>query len=341
MKRKQIIIALGLIGMTLSMFAQDIHFSQFYNSPLTLNPALTGKINGKFRVAANYRNQWYNVVNGHSPYVTYAGSFDMPIKFKSGDAIGVGLQVFKDDQGDGAYSNLTFMASFAYHKVLDRKSNHTLTVGIQGGYIQKQLGINNFVFADQVGGIDGTTLIYNESQEQLAQGSKGAGEMQVGLMYTGRFNNKSTFYIGGSAFNLLSHEASFLEGESFKIPRRYVGHAGLELVLSKRLAVIPSIIYMRQAKASELNVGTAFGFYFDDKRTTGLYLGGYVRPKDAAIAYMAIEFAGIKIGASYDFATSDVQDAANYNGSYEMSLIYTFNVIPLPSPGSLLYNPRF
>ena len=34
--------------------AQDPNFSQFFASPLTLNPAMTGLFDGTFRVAGNY-----------------------------------------------------------------------------------------------------------------------------------------------------------------------------------------------------------------------------------------------------------------------------------------------
>ena len=46
-----------------SVQAQDPAFSQFFASPLTLNPALTGKFNGTLRVAGNYRNQWPQINN--------------------------------------------------------------------------------------------------------------------------------------------------------------------------------------------------------------------------------------------------------------------------------------
>ena len=61
--------------------AQDVHFSQYYAAPLTLNPALTGLVNGVFRASFNYRNQWFNIptLNTIAPYQTYQASFDMPL----------------------------------------------------------------------------------------------------------------------------------------------------------------------------------------------------------------------------------------------------------------------
>ncbi|MFN5930178.1 MAG: type IX secretion system membrane protein PorP/SprF, partial [Sphingobacteriales bacterium] len=45
--------------------AQDPHFSQFFASPLTLNPANTGNFSGRLRVAGNYRNQWPDFGNAY------------------------------------------------------------------------------------------------------------------------------------------------------------------------------------------------------------------------------------------------------------------------------------
>ena len=75
MKKTFLIITL-LISFYFQANAQDPHFSQFFASPLTLNPALTGKFDGVVRVAGNYRNQWpaFNNV-----YTTYTASVDFAI----------------------------------------------------------------------------------------------------------------------------------------------------------------------------------------------------------------------------------------------------------------------
>jgi len=41
--------------------AQDFHYSQFYNAPLHLNPALTGIFRGDIRAMGNYKSQWTDV----------------------------------------------------------------------------------------------------------------------------------------------------------------------------------------------------------------------------------------------------------------------------------------
>ncbi len=44
--------------------AQDLHFSQYFNSPFLVNPANTGFIpDGEYRLGINYRNQWASLGN--------------------------------------------------------------------------------------------------------------------------------------------------------------------------------------------------------------------------------------------------------------------------------------
>ena len=63
-----------LIGSRIA--AQDPSFSQFFASPLNINPALTADINRKWRVISNYRTQWISPAN---PYTTGTISFDSKI----------------------------------------------------------------------------------------------------------------------------------------------------------------------------------------------------------------------------------------------------------------------
>src|SRR6516162_8708271 len=56
-----------------SVFGQDPSYSQFFASPLNVNPALTAAIIGKWRVISNYRDQWSGPAY---PYITSTVSYD-------------------------------------------------------------------------------------------------------------------------------------------------------------------------------------------------------------------------------------------------------------------------
>ena len=101
--------------------AQDPHFSQFFASPLTLNPAFTGKFDGQWRVAANHRDQWPSIPKA---YVTTSASVDFPIMKKSikdGDVFGVGLSGVSDASANSALKLNYGSISLSYHKSLDEE----------------------------------------------------------------------------------------------------------------------------------------------------------------------------------------------------------------------------
>src|SRR5690606_37954830 len=118
--------------------AQDVHFTQFDASPMILNPANTGAFNGEWRASAVYRDQWRSVT-GAAAFKTIAASFDMPIArdISVDDYLAGGIQLYNDRAGDGNLSNMSVLLSVAYHKFLGNDGRSALTVGLQGGYAQK------------------------------------------------------------------------------------------------------------------------------------------------------------------------------------------------------------
>src|SRR6185369_3448682 len=78
--------------------AQDIHFSQYAETPSAINPALAG---GSYntRVILNYRNQWSSV---GTAYQTMGVSFDQRIKFRKlrNNYFAFAINIFRDQSGD-------------------------------------------------------------------------------------------------------------------------------------------------------------------------------------------------------------------------------------------------
>src|SRR5689334_9816947 len=98
---RKFICACLVLSVTMIGRAQDPNFSQFFVSPLTLNPALTGKFDGSFRVAGNYRNQWPTINNA---FTTYTASIDANILrsvIPEFDQFGLGVMAFSDKAGNG------------------------------------------------------------------------------------------------------------------------------------------------------------------------------------------------------------------------------------------------
>ena len=85
--RRILLMWMGMVVVVV-VTAQDPHFSQFFSSPLTLNPAFTGKFFGTYRVAGNYRNQWPTINNAFTSATASVDFQVMQNKMSQGDKLG-------------------------------------------------------------------------------------------------------------------------------------------------------------------------------------------------------------------------------------------------------------
>jgi type IX secretion system PorP/SprF family membrane protein len=347
MKKFYISIIVGLSF--LAAGAQDIHYTQFYNTPLTTNPALTGVFNGQYRIGAIYRNQWFSAVSGgtffNSPFQTPSISFDMPFILKNGDAVGVGALIFYDEAGAGSITTFSGQVSASYIKHLGKDGRHQLSAGFQVGYTQYKLSAADQKFASQYSG--------NDFNPQMASGvsllpNVNYINLNVGLLYFGKLTNTISMYLGGTIFNTTEMKVN-LVGDQSKQSLNLRGNinGGLDFTIGRRYHILPSVLWMRQSGTSDLNTGLGFGY--DINMRTNITLGIYNRANDvvdayhqadAVIAYAAFQVKGFKLGVSYDFTVSKLSDGNSGAGGLEISLIY----IGLPKvydERKMMFCPRF
>ena len=107
-----------LFSIVQQLEAQDLHFSQFFNSPLTTNPANTGFIpDADYRIGANYRSQWTSIP---VPFKTMSIWGDAQVfrdRFETG-WIGLGGVILRDVGGPGNLTSTEIYGSAAYHQML-------------------------------------------------------------------------------------------------------------------------------------------------------------------------------------------------------------------------------
>jgi type IX secretion system PorP/SprF family membrane protein len=301
--------------------AQDPHFSQFFASPLTLNPALTGKFDGTLRVAGNYRNQWpaFNNV-----YTTYTLSVDFPIlksKLPDYDTWGVGILALNDQAGAGVLTNTYLGLSTSYHKALDENGFQQLGIGFQGTYGQKRLNTQNLKFEDQLTpfGFTGVTQdIFNTQNLNINY-----LDMNAGLLFTSSTNEDNNFYVGASMYHINRPKESF-KGGNWNIATRTTISAGGYFPVGENLTLHTSGIYQVQNKATETNIGGALAAAIDPESSnpSNVYIGSWYRIGDAIIPYLGLEFAGMRFGATYDINISSLKAGSQSRGGMEISLIY-------------------
>ncbi len=300
---------------------QDPNFSQFFASPLTLNPALTGKFDGEYRVAGNYRNQWPTINNA---FTTFTVSFDAGIlktKIPEFDQFGIGIMAFADKSGNGVLQNNAWALSTAYHKSLDENGWNQIGLGFQGSFVNKRLDITRLTFEDQLtsNGFTGVTSeIFNQNQLDVKY-----FDMNMGALYNGTTNGANNLYFGASLYHINRPKESFQGGNYFLEPRLTLQAGGM-VPLSQFNAIHFSALHSRQAKATNTQFGGAYMLTVnqDESSPTNLYLGTWYRWGDAFIPYVGLEYGNFQIGSSYDVNTSSLKPASNMRGGVEFSIIY-------------------
>jgi type IX secretion system PorP/SprF family membrane protein len=333
-----------LLIFTVAAKAQDPHFSQFNMSPLTLNPALTGEMDGSYRVGAIYRNQYGSVT---IPYVTPSvfvdGDLFKGCNSKSKSYLGIGLLILNDQAGDGDLQNLSIMLSLAYHQALDEDGFWHLSVGLQGGYTMQSVNLNALYFPSEY---NPNTQSYNNSggPPQPLTGNDNYPDFAAGIDVDGSPSRYSQVTFGVATYHIFQPVETF-EGSNNTLTRKYVAHVSATFGINNKLYLFPSAIYLLQQPNQELNVGTDIGFNFSQLNGeigTIFYVGGFYRVtgNDAIIPSVGFMVHGLQVGFAYDVNTSTLQVASHGNGAYEVGLIFIGNFC-LHKPPAQYYCPHF
>ena len=305
--------------------AQDFHFSQFYSNPQLLNPALTGNFQEDYRVNLIHRNQWSSIGSKFQT-TAFGGGINIQGGKLNKDKIGVGVQVYLDDQA-GVLSTQGFLGSLSYIHTLDGHRRHHLAGGFQLGYMRKSLNTDGLQFGSQ----------YQNNQYNAASSSNEEYEafdlssvtVQAGISYSYDLTKLSHLFTGLSVYQITAPSES-VTGSDNKLGQRLICNVGLEHQLTKKVKVIPQLMYMHQSKASDLNFGGLVKYELIPLFQTNLILGAFYRTSDAVIAVGGIEHKGIEAKISYDVTMSNLKGAAvsegatsnNMVGAWEVSVIF-------------------
>lgn len=304
--------------------AQDIHFSQFLNSPLNLNPAQTGFFQGSHRFIVNHRNQWASVT---VPYSTFSGSIDMQAlkrKYKQ-DIIGLGIIFNNDIAGDGNLGTTQGNISIAYIKALNKKNNHFISLGLQFGAAQKKIDFSKLYFNNQYDGDVFDPSLYNG--ENFVKNSLFYPDFSLGFHWFYQKDDQLFFNSGISIYHINKPLVSFFDDKEVKLNRRIAAYSGFLIGLDKNIELNPLLLYMNQGKYRELIFGADLNFILNNSPYfySTFSIGTFIRNNDAVIAKASLSQRKWVFGISYDFNISELNPASRYFGGYEFSIIYTLN----------------
>jgi len=328
--RNQILCVAFMLCGAMSASAQDTHFSQFYMSPLTLNPAMAGAVYD-MEAFLTARNQWQSVA---SPYRTVAASFDMRFantKHKKG-FWAAGLNLYNDKAGDLHMTTTQVNLSGAYHVRLDEFN--TLGAGLQAGIAQRTLGSGSIRTGNQYNGVSYDPNL--PTGETVTNSTLNYADAGAGVVWN--YNNTSDaamvtdnhdlkFNFGASVYHVNQPSYSFYgDGEKLYIKSVIHGNA-LISIPATNIAFVPSFMYTRQGPEQEIYAGTLIRYklkqdskYTGRKKGAALSLGAYYRAGDAVAVASLLEYSNYAIGLSYDINTSSLHTASSFRGGMEITL---------------------
>lgn len=330
MKRILIIALLALIVPQAT--AQDIHFSQYYNTPLIINPAFTGVFGGDQRAMLIYRNQWSSVA---TPYKTFGGSFDTRMfdKRNGNFSLGTGLGVYKDVAGDTDFGITNVVLSIS--GIIQINSKQHFTVGAQGGFEQRSISNTNLIWGSQYDGTGYNSNLSSQENTNYGQGiNNGDINIGVGWIYSESqktivANDVFSLKLGATYQHLNKQQIDFgSTPDELYSKLAFHGESNIS-VSSSNVSFRPSYIYQKQGPSQEILVGSLIRYSFGhDSQYTGLmnqtalFIGVHARIGDALIPSVGYEIANWKITASYDANMSGLSTVSNGVGGFEISLIF-------------------
>jgi type IX secretion system PorP/SprF family membrane protein len=320
--KKILNIFIGLC-FTTSVVGQGLHFSQFYNNPVFINPANTGQLqDADYRVGLIYRTQYTNIP---VPYNTVGASAEFGLMRNNleNNWFGVGISVWNDKSGDGNLSLTKTQANAGYHILAGDKSLLSLGVGIAN--VARNVNISALTFVSQWDDLSFNPALPN--QEKAPSGNMSYLDIHFGGNFLYTPNDQTSISIGASVQHINQPKETFL-GTTNRIGMRPILNAEATFKTSDNFILQPSAYYTYQKRASELVFGTMTntnlsrgnGLYNSDKNE--LLNGIYYRMGDAIIFCTGYKWNNFSLMMSYDHTLSSLAVANRGFGAFEVSLTY-------------------
>lgn len=311
-----------------SVTAQDIHFSQFYDSPLTMSPALTGLDNSYARANINYRNQWGTF---GKPFQTFAGSFDMPfLKGKNENAfLGGGLNVFHDKAGNTGLAKMNIGANVS--SILKVGKSSYFSVGLNSSFNQRSINLTDVRWDNQ---FNGSTYDPSAASGESTGGlKKSFFDFGAGLAYSYSSaaadiasNDDFTFLLSGGAYHINRPDQGLtsIDKANMRMTGLMKMHIGIK---GTNMAFEPIAAYMKQGGLSEIDLGLLARYKLKSGSThttlsseSAITFGACYRVKDALYPIIGYEFGNYGIGISYDVNISSLTPYSQSKGGFEIVL---------------------
>ena len=330
--KNRFLLSLCFLYFAFTLSAQDIHFTQHYNTPQAVSPGLTGIFNGDQRFIGAYRGQWYSA---DAPYTTFYASFDQKYynrKLKKA-FMGFGGGINYDRAGDSRLTLAQLNLTGSYTYLID--AENLITGGLMVGAGQRSFDYGSLLWANQH---DGDQVNAGAATgEDLDDAGYIYPDFGLGINYRAqKLNKRSHLDLGASIFHLHQPNQSFdTQGESLLKPRASF-YLNQVLETTEKFDLYWNGLAQLQDKYFEGVIGAGGRWHLNQARGKELAVQAGVAWRlneisDAAILATEVHYQYWRFGFSYDFNISEYKIASNRFGGPEVTLRYIIKFVkPVP-----------
>ncbi|MBI5856231.1 MAG: PorP/SprF family type IX secretion system membrane protein [Sphingobacteriales bacterium] len=303
--------------MILPCTAQDIHFSQFFETPLWRNPSLAGIFTGDVRVQGTYRDQWNSVTDAYRTG-SFNAEFKMPVG-RGNDFITTGVQMLYDKAGTISWTSTHVLPTFNYHKAVSAQRNQYLSLGFMGGWVQRRFDVSKVTTNSQYdnGGLGEN---FSNAQYSYIDGS-------VGMSFNSDFalNSPNNYFIGAAYHHFNRPNGSFYRNTNIELHPKWVFSTGLRFGISDIAFMTVQADHSIQGGFTESIGGGLYGLKLGEDPENPLYViqaGAFLRWNDALIPVIKIDYHPFSVALSYDVNISKLKPSSYGRGGFELSVSY-------------------
>ncbi|MBA3829517.1 MAG: PorP/SprF family type IX secretion system membrane protein [Taibaiella sp.] len=315
----------GLLLMSLQCSAQDLHFSQFYETAILRNPALTGVFTGDYKVGVMYRNQWSSISN---PYQTGLVSAEARNNVgNANDFVSYGMVAYFDRAGSIDLQTLAVYPAISYNKSINDNHSSFISVGFTGAYMQNSFAANKATFNNQYQ--NNSYNPANATGETLPTPHIYNWDMGAGVAFntSAGSNNEFTYIIGASGYHFSTPQNSFYKNAAITLQMRWNVNGGLSWQINETYSLLLQANYLQQGQYKEIMAGGLLSWTQREQGSEavafGLAGGFFYRYDDAIVPVVKIKYKDYSFGVSYDVNISTLKAASVMRGGYEISVFKT------------------
>lgn len=335
MRKILLLFPIIVVLTAVAAIGQDIHYTQYNMSPLTLNPAMAGSFEGTIRVGGIYRSQWRSLL-GSNQFETPTVFADAPIirGFRKQDWIAVGLGATRDFRvGTLEHKIMNFAMGGAYHIGLSKKRKTYLSLGGQFDSETRRLDLTDGRPQDAIESGART------KDPLLPMGNLLGATLQqfnAGIALNAELNKRMNMVIGFSMMNIAKSGYGLKEytqgkkpekgDDKVKKPSLTIVHGQFNIAMTDRWTLSPSFLFQTVAAQDEIVVQAQGAYLFDPKNEITLTAGLGYRLGDAVSLMAGGKRKNLTIGLAYDINTSDLTPDTNYRGGFELAANYIIKI---------------